>query len=62
MKSIDLIVLFRLKVNKEITLKAKGARKVVLLTEMNATRKDVILAHLLVAGEIMTFNKRRKVG
>jgi hypothetical protein len=35
--------------NKEILLKEKGQRKVVLLTEMNATRKGVFLAHHLVA-------------
>jgi hypothetical protein len=57
-----LIIPFGVKGKKEILLKEKGRRKVGLLTEMNATRKVVFLAHLSVAGERKTFNKKgRKV-
>jgi hypothetical protein len=45
---IDLIVPFGVGGNKEIVLKEKCQRKVVLLTEVNATRKGVFLAHHLV--------------
>jgi hypothetical protein len=41
--------------NKEILLKEKGRRKVVLLTEVKATRKGVFLVHHSVAGERKTF-------
>jgi hypothetical protein len=49
-KCVDLIIPFGVKVKKAILLKEKCLRKVVLLTELNATRNVVILAHLLVAG------------
>jgi hypothetical protein len=59
---IYLIIHFGVKGKKEILLKEKGRRKVVLLTEMNATRKIVFLARLSVAGERKTFDKKRKDG
>ncbi len=59
---IYLIIPFGVKGKKGFFLKEKGRQKVGLLTEMNATRKAVFLAHLSVAGERKTFNKKRKDG
>jgi hypothetical protein len=59
---IYLIIPFGVKGKKEILLKEKGRRKVVLLTEMNATRKVLFLARLSVVGERKTFDKKRKDG